>query len=362
MGILVVLDLTIADYNRAILSESMFVSLHVLCLALLIWHYDRKERLRWWEMVLAGILFGWTFLIRGAGVALVIPVILVYAWMTRSWRQPAMVAAGFALLTLSVMSLNLWSYGEFGLVGPQHSTLASALFSYHHFSPDNGPASAQIDAQLRDCQPDIDYDDVPRYRNSFIFAPFEPCMHSRWSPIEVTGLTSDAYREMLTSRFYEVSLRMLEEVGLFLAQPVTNGSDIYSYGDYYASSCSGYFWCDEIYSGTGTELRDQENVIKALTRYPRQIYLGMMYIVHNNYLAVLAGWVMITGFVVVFTDTRSRFMMLVCAGFIFYHLSSTVAAHAFLIRYAEPLTPFFSLMSVITLSVLLRGIVRTIRK
>ena len=130
-GLLLALSLTWGTYNRALLTESAFTSFHVLCFALVIWHSQRRQTLPLWELFLFGALCGWTFLFRGTGLPLIAPVLLVYIFLTRTWVKPLAVLAGFAIFLLAVATFNQWRYGEFGIVGPQQGTLASALFSYH---------------------------------------------------------------------------------------------------------------------------------------------------------------------------------------------------------------------------------------
>ena len=130
----------------------------------------------YWELFLFGLFCGWTFLIRGTGLGLIVPLLALYAYTTRSWTKSIALLAGFAVFLLGVSNYNLWRYGHAGLIGPQDSTLASSLFSYHLFSPDNGATSQKIDSYLRECMGYLDYDDVPRYQNNFIYGAFQPCL------------------------------------------------------------------------------------------------------------------------------------------------------------------------------------------
>ena len=140
-----------------------------------------------WELFLTGALYGWTFLFRGTGLPLIVPVVALYVVAMRGWWKPLAVVAGFTAFLLGVGFYNQWRHGEFGLIGPQEATLASALFSYQLFSSDNGDTSQEMDSALRGCMGYIDYQDIPRHTSSFINHHFKACLEPLWGTDEVTA-------------------------------------------------------------------------------------------------------------------------------------------------------------------------------
>src|SRR5205823_10974566 len=101
-----------------ILTESSFISFHILCLACLINQYQQRHRLKPWQLFAAGILYGWTFLIRPSGINLTIVVILGYLYFTRSWRKAAWLTGGLAIFYGVIVAANGLIYGKPQLTPP----------------------------------------------------------------------------------------------------------------------------------------------------------------------------------------------------------------------------------------------------
>jgi hypothetical protein len=366
-GVMLTLDLTWATYNRAMLTESPFTSFHVLSLAVILWHYDRRQRLRAWELIAAGLLFGWTLLFRGTGLPLIAALLLVYAVMTRALRPALLVALGIGLFLAGVLVHSQWRYGEAGLVGPQHDTLVSALYSYHLFSPGNGGESAALHAGLRECMGYLDYDDVPGYENFFIYNHFNYCLvgydeNFQFIPgprIEVTQRVSKAFRELILSRPFDYARVLLVELGKGLTFDETEAIQINT-SDTLEFICSR--WYDEAFcSETASYQRDVQTAdsLRALTAaldVPSRLHHAAKWISSPTDAVHLAAFVMLCGFVLI--AGRQQLLVVLAVGFIGYQMLVSAAVHVLLARYIDVLSPFFivlSVMAVGTLSEQARG-------
>lgn len=361
-GLLLALNLALGMFNRTLLSESSFVSFHVLCFAFIAWHIQRRRQLSLWELFAFGLLCGWTFLIRGTGLGLIVPVILLYAYITRSWIKPLTLLVGFAVFLLGVSSYNQWRYGHAGLIGPQDSTLASSLFSYHLFSPENGTVSRQIDDHLRNCMGYLDYDDVPRYRNNFIYGAFQPCLFSNMRPVEVASATSSALRELALRRPFDLSRVLIEEAGIGLAYPMHHLFHRFAYDqgaprqfdrlcrDLYGSVCDGL--PDYESSPPGSPI----TILNKVLTYPSQIYLAVEQISSRSPIVILTSFIMLCGFL--WVTTHEKLLVIWCTGFVFYQLLTVSIAHVFIPRYGIILPPFVIVLSVLAIGTVIQGLSR----
>jgi hypothetical protein len=359
-GILLALNLPWGTYNRSILTESAFTSFHVLCFALVIWHSQRRHTLSLGELFLFGALCGWTFLFRGTGLPLIIPVLLVYYFLTRTWVKPLAILAGFTIFLLGVAAFNQWRYGEFGLVGPQQGTLASALFSYHLFSPENGPVSQEMDAALRSCMGYIDYDDVPRFSSNFIFHHFGRCLDPLWGVEQVTAATSKSLVELIRQRPFEFARTLIEEAGNGLA--IASNSEFYTVS-YLATAPERYLrcgrpyrtWCKDFPKADPPPERPILTDLNHALTYPNQIYLAVEQISSRSSVVMLFAFLMLSSFL--WMSTNDKFIVVICVGFVFYQLLTVSVAHVFFPRYGVVLGSFFTVLSVMAIG----GAVRQFR-
>ncbi len=359
VGLLLVLNLAWATYNRAILTEGLFVSFHVLCFAILLWHAQRRQTLRLWEIFAFGMLCGWTLLFRGTGLPLIVPIALIYAFLTRGITRPLALLAGFAVFLLAVGLYNQWRYDEFGLVGPQDDTLVSSLFSYHLFSPENGPTSARIDAALRECMGYLDYDDVPRYINNFIYGHYNLCLVPQWGQAEVTAATSQAFRELVLRRPFAFARVLILEAGTGLKVAIPVMFALHGTED----GLSNPGVCETVYTDcnrfTAQPVPGLAAVLTTLnnaTTYPGQLYLAVDQVSSASDVVILSAFLMLSG--TLWMLTRHKLMVLVGVGFVLYQLLAVSAAHVFIPRYGLILAPFLAVLSVLGAGTALAGIRR----
>jgi hypothetical protein len=254
---------------------------------------------------------------------------------------------------LGVVGYNQWRYGHAGLIGPQDSTLASSLFSYHLFSPDNGDTSREIDGYLRACMGYLDYDDVPRYQHNFIYGAFEPCLYTVMSEPEVASATSSALRELALHRPFDFSRVLVKEAGIGLAYSMHDFFHRFAYEQ--GSPRQFNRLCRDLYGPVCDQLPDYErsrlgSLLIAFNRvltYPSQIYLAVEQISSRSPAVMLMAFIMLCGFL--WVTTHEKLLVLWCAGFVFYQLLTVSVAHIFIPRYGIILHPFFIVLSVLAI-------------
>jgi len=350
VGLLLIINLSWATYNRAIISDGPFISFNVLSFAVLVWHMQRGESVR--------RLYAWTFLFRGTGLVLIAPVLLVYGVAWRGWRKPLWVLVGFAAFLLGVAGFNQWRYNEFGLVGPQHNTFEVGLFAYHLFSPENGEASARIDAALRECMGYLDYDDTQRYGFMFL-THYQQCLHPQWASNTVHEATVDATLEVVKHRTFDFARLFLREWGEMLALQMSSEFDWYRSTAVLAQSQSYY---SDLFTG---EMRTVHPIptlegplqtLDALTVYPLQPYFLIANISSRSDVVMLAAFAMMSGAAWMFA--RYRGLILLAVGFIVYQLATTTVIHYALLRYAQILPPFIAMITVLAAGALANSLRR----
>jgi|GEM_PF-2883424 len=350
-GILLSLNLSWGMYNRIIMTESGFISFNVLSFAVIFWHIQRKHSISYWELFLCGILYGWTLLFRGTGLPLIVPILAIYYFFTRTWFKPLVVMMGFSCFLLTVGLYNQWRYAEFGIIGPQSDTLASALFSYHLFSPENGSTSKEIHEQLSGCMGYLDYHDVPRSINYFIYGHYNPCMEQRWEVDEITQMTSRALRELIVHNPWDFGRVLIEELGIGLKQEAgrefqTKNNQLIQQNDNTQVCHRQIAWCKDFRQIEYTENPFLLNLNRLLT-IPNQVYLVVQGISSNTSAVMLFAFLMLIGFL--WIKNPEKFIVGSLSVFIIYQLTTVSTVHNFIPRYGIILGPFSSIISAITL-------------
>lgn len=365
VGVLLLFELSWSTFNRAILTEGTYISFHVISLAMLIDILERKRTVKIAYLFLFGILIGWTMLYRGTGLPLIPLILLLVLYSVRSVKKTLAFAAGVVIFIGSVGVFNLWRYEEFGLIGPQHDTVVSALTSYHLFSPDNGSASREIDRELRDCIPYLDYDDVPRYLSLFIYNYFNRCLLDQYTRQPLTDLTNKAFRELIFGRPLEFMRSMIQEYGKgFKISPMSNIKG-YSRSETNLRQCRETVnWCDTHIKSpdiTGSQHRQMINIMTALA-FTGQAQLGAQVVTSNSDAVMLFAFLMVSGFL--FVARRDPLLVLICSLFLIYQVATVAAVHVFLIRYTAVFTPFYFIIALLMFEALwtiIRQLTRHIR-
>jgi len=349
VGLVLALDLVWGLYSRQAMTESLFISFHLIALAVLIHHYYLRDAAPRWLLILAGLLFFWAFLMRGSGIVLILPTYFIYIFLVKSWRKALWVLIGASVLGLSIATFNLWRWGEFGLLGDQHDTLASALFSYNLFSPENGAESAKLHSDLAACMPYIDYDDVPRYRNVFIYIHLNPCLlgedtYTIDARNDLTSRVGAALQELIRSRPFDFGREVLAEIITLVAFPVSEEWFPFAFSP--AESCVDEACTEYVVLKLDRDNQALIDLNKILT-VPRQIYQSIAWTSSHSEVVLFAAWAMLGLFALLVSRGSHRFILLICGGFIVYHFLTTALVHTFKSRYTVSLIGFYTVASVI---------------
>ena len=357
-GALLVLDLVWGAINRNVMTEGLFVSLNTISLALMVSHYQRRQRLAAWELLLAGILYGWTFIFRPSNLFLTFLVVPLYLWMTRSLTKTAWITGGFVIIYAALGTFNLWSGGEFRLMGQTGYFTGSPLFVYRLFSPDNGPASRQIDQYLSQCMPGVDYANAMdttaggTKNNEILYGQFIPCLRSY-------GLDLDQSSKLITQSYQEgIIRRPIYYIGALFREGVTfikyNAPNILRFylKPELNNKCEDYPWCKTIRKARfswGNDIPLARFYERAATKL-FQVYLipivPLSWVLpYGDYLPYAVAWAILCLFLLLSTRGEVRFLVVVTLLLIHYIVLSVVAGYGFLDRYSSVLTPFYILLS-----------------
>ncbi len=358
IGTLLAIDLVWGAINRNVMTEGLFVSFNVLSLAFLVSHYDRRQTLSTWELFLVGLLYGWTFIFRPSSLFLTFLIIPLYLWFTRSWRKTAAVSGGMLLIYLVLGLFNLWSSGDFRIMGQSGYYTGSPLFVYRLFSTENGPASQQLGGYLSGCMPDIDFTSVMEptaggvKNNEVLYGQFIPCLNSNGLNLDQTSdLITQAYVEGIKSRPIYYSGVLIREGTTFLKYNVPYILRFYLKPEQ-NNRCTEYPWCENIRQARyswGAGLPFARLYERAATKL-FQIHLLLiqplnLVLPQKSNLPFLAAWLILIVFLVLATRGSTRFLVIACLLFIHYLILSVVSGYGFLERYASILTPFYIILS-----------------
>ncbi len=357
-GILLVSDLVWGAISRNVMTEGLFVSFNTLSLALVVSHYQRRQRISNWEILLAGIFYGWAFIFRPSSLFLTLVFIPLYLWMTRSWIKVVWLTAGFLLIYAALGFFNLWIGGQFRLMGQTGYYTGSPLFVYRLFSPDNGPSSRKLDQYLSECLPGMDYANLMEAtaggtkNNEILYGQFIPCLRNN-------GLDLNQTSQLMTASYQEAIMhRPVYYAGVIFREGVT----FLKYNAPYIlrfylkpelnNQCEDYPWCDHIRKARyswGNDIPLARFYEKAATKL-YQIYLVPIVplswlLPYDDYLPFAVAWILLMVFLLLTTRSDERFLILVALLFIHYIVLSVVAGYGFLERYGSVLTPFYIVLS-----------------
>ncbi len=371
-GLLLLADLVWGSFLRAILTDGVFATLHLLALALLLLHYDRRGRLPAWELVLAGLLYGLVVSFRPSNIFLTPLFPAAYLWLTRSWKKAAYLTVGLALFFLSIGLINLRGAGQFAILlgdtdKPSYTDeyLAFPLLVYKLYDPANGPSSQRMDAYLQTCYPGMVYAEaVDRSsgagfnspnNNDLIYNRVFPCLktQSADAPNGSRGLIRDAYLESLTSAPLRFTQVMAQELAVFLryANPYLLRLHLDPSKNY---SCTDLPWCGTIYDSRAVWDANsswvglyEKSAAKMLQAYLAPVGLFSLFSPDKQYLPYLLSWALTFAFTVIASRGRMRFVALAAAVFVLYTGAVVVASLGFSERYAAMLTPVQAVYSAV---------------
>ncbi len=358
IGVLLTLDLIWGAINRNLMTEGLFVSFNILSLSFLVSHYERRQSVSGWELLLVGILYGWTFIFRPSSLFLTLLIIPLYFWLTHSWRKTAFLAGGFLSIYLLLGLFNLWSSNQFRLLGQSGYYTGSPLFVYRLFSPSNGPASEKLDLYLSNCMPGVDYANAMEptaggaKNNEILYGQFIPCLQDAGLNLdEISSLMTQAYAEGITQRpIYYLGVITREGI-TFLKYNVPYILRFYLKPEL-NNRCKEYPWCEHIRESRytwGANLPFARFYEKAATKI-FQVHLLFirpfnLIFPNDSYLPFATAWLLLISFLLIATRGNIRFLVIACLLFIHYLIFSVVTGYGFLERYASTLTPFYIILS-----------------
>ncbi|MFP4323280.1 MAG: hypothetical protein ACLFTK_12570 [Anaerolineales bacterium] len=382
VGLWLLLDLTWADQNRKLLVESLFMSLHVLSLAVFVWHYQRRrEPVPAWSFVAAGVLYTLAFVVRPSGILLVVVAVVGYRLMF--WRRGAaralLVLMGVMGVVVVFIGFNFTRYGEPRLFGRDGYTVMSSLYGYHHFDPAHGAASAQLDTLLRACLPDVDYDDVPRYyANLFIFGNYGNCIILTQAQTQHDTHINRALFETVLADPFAFGRSVLQDTLSYIAHPMGYYVEYDNANSRALCQSFGLAWCadytqphaptpvddaayylsfvNQIYLPLGEALSlDRPRTGHYIREQPItseiQRQEGLVIRTVNHDVAYFGLFVLFSLWL--WRIPRQRVLVLLSLVVIGYVLFITSLVHVYLARYGVVLTPFYALLSALAVRELL---------
>jgi hypothetical protein len=340
VGIVFLLDINWATMDRVILSEGPFMSFSILSLAALGYLYERRARLHPVALLMAGVLFAWTCTIRPSNMYLLLPIAAAYLLFTRSLRMTAWLSTGMIVLLLASAWLTVAQTGKFRISGGTGYFVAFPLFSYHLFSPSNGPASAQIDHAIKICDPNVDYSKVVILTsNQYLWGDFFGCLSKQgWSDDRVDQTFSEAYVEAIRAHPQQWGESWGGWFVIELGYPLDEAELLITKAVGHLPTQVRAFWLSSIPNPNGDT--DLYNAMDAGTLSWE--YVIAILIVCCAALALV--WVRTTGTIRVVTLGAIVTIAYVCA--------SVPAGHVFLPRYVTLLSPLNTLVFVVVLFVL----------
>jgi hypothetical protein len=358
VGFLAATSLAWASVDRMILTESIFVSFHILCLCVLIYHYDRRDMLRWWELVGAGTLYMWTFLIRPSELLLIIPVGIAYLWFAKNRLQCAWLLVGVIIMTGAFAAYNLNRLGELSLSSGGNGIYASVpLFRYHLFSPDNGPHSRQLDKDLRSCKPGLDYADYSMgTSNYYLWQLFVPCLAKiSTEPNYGSTLFINAYFEAVAKRWGDYINGVLTQSLVFVSEPTQVSAAWHLEPEPYAACIPNTTWCDQMATRYRLDVTKVASFLKPFmvrTQPLMQIQFAVVpYKISPIYgdklpsVSPAAALLMTIVFLTIQLQGSERLLVVASAVFIGYLALSVTAAGYVEFRYIVPVVPIYCLLS-----------------
>ena len=374
-GVFLALDVVWGAYQRWVFTESLTMSFLVISLAVLVSHYTRAKRLRWYELLLAGILFGWTVTLRASNLYFAVAIVVFYLLFTRSPRKTVLVGAGIGLFLLAASLFNLWRFDAFRLSGQQGFFLGWPALGYHLYAPDNGPVSAQFAQEVGACRPELDLTTMEAdWVNYFIWQQIIPCYNGDLEVVteRFSGIFGEAFRR----RPLDYLTSVLRENAMLLAYPMrpTTPFVLQTTIEMFQNplrqpACSDAIdsWCRyrpyprdpyaPLLAGfaSGTNFLVQPYLLVAPPGplppgRTEELYRYMSPPLTQPPSLVVAtlAWLVMLGFTVYRTRGVRRFVVLVSAALIHYVILVVTAAMVYDIlnsRLLTALTPFFALVS-----------------
>ena len=382
IGALFVFDIIWAALTRTILTDALFASFNIMSLALLVSHYDRRTRVEYRELVLSGLLYAWTLTFRPSSLFLAVCLPPLYMWLTRSWKKTLALICGMALFFAVVGLANWRGTGRFFILASRDSYtdvgLAYPLFIYKVYSPDNGPASRQLDGYLQYCFPGVDYatavDRAPggafdSANNMTFMQDVILCVKSAVGAPELAkGLFPKAYMEAFTKQPFRMIQVLYQEHAVFMRynNPYVLRLQLSASKN---SGCHDIPWCDQIRQSHHEWNQEQwlPHIYEKIASKVLQVYLVPVGILagiapERYHLPFTIAWIGLMLFLLLTTRGRIRFLVLLDFLLIQYTVLVVVLGLGFNERYASMLSPLQAVLSGVAYATSIRWIAGGLRK
>lgn len=375
VGGLLMFDLVWGALARSILTDGLFAMSNLLAVGLLLFQYDRRERLSGLELALAGVVYALSMSIRPSNIFLVAIIPPVYLWLTRSWKKVIYLTVGFLVFFAIMGLINLRGSQKFYILSGSGSYtndyLAFPLFLYRLYLPENGPASEKIDQYLQTCFPGEELaNSVNRleegtlsdlHNRDLLYHKIIPCVKSQAeADQDPTNFFAAAYVEALVSHPAKFAQAILREVAIFIRY----GNPYYlrwllnpdnNYG------CTDLVYCDQIEKSRSQW--DQHNLAvglyeklatKVLQVYMLPIRFLATFLPEKRFLPYLVSWAACILLAVLFTRGYERVLAIASNLIIAYTAVIVVAGLGFNERYASMLSPMQTVFSGLIWMLILR--------
>ena len=362
------LDISSSASTRIIHAENIAASCLLISLAMLLSHWDNREKgISLFNIFASGFFFMVAFSIRANLVPILILVPFLYLVIFRSFRFAIVIFLGIVLCFVSMCSFNLLRTGEFSLNSGGSQHLMAALLINGLLDSRNGKASYVIAREWSNMYPEVN-PHVRIHNDTFsesviLLQNFRSRIYSKYkSKEEISKLIRKAYFETLLNKPFKFILTM----GLQFCRAITVRADFLF--EYYVDTwwrqinaplicdwnwCNRMFWNNYSVDGLvisfyhGFYFFSNYHMLLSsfFLHYPTFLINppGESHAINavNNYICVVGGllWFVITCIMFILSDTRTQFIIIICFSLIILNISSFVLSNAILPRYLTPTIP-----------------------
>jgi hypothetical protein len=383
IGFLFVFDLVWGGFSRSFLTDSLFGAFNLLCLGILLDHFDRRGGLGHWDLLIAGLIYGWTLLFRPSNIFLVLLLVPTYVFLTHSWKKTATLILGGIVIFMTAGFINLRGTGTFYILSNKDSYtntyLAFPLFVYNLYSPENGKASLELNSYLTRCYPGENVstkvnrsvgDAVDSANNmNLILKGIVPCIKNN-APNQSLAQTifQQAYLEALFHNPLKFTRTIIQENAIFFRynDPYILRLILDSNKNY---GCNDISWCGFINKSRlswNYHIQYYSLYEKAATKI-LQVYLAPVGLIaaaspERNFLPFNIAWFGMVLFLIIFTRGRERFLAISSFIILQYTSLTVILGFGFTERYAAMMTPLQVVLSGMIYSMVIRAAILLFRK
>lgn len=375
IGVLFSFDLVWGALSRSLMTDSIFAALILICLGLLLDHFDRRQPIGLGEMFISGLVYGLTLLFRPSNIYFAVLLVPLYIFLVRSWKKLILLFSGGALIFLAAGLINLRGTGSFYFISSHDSYTSTytafPLFVYKLFSPDNGPKSLELNQYLSNCYPGVDF--LTRVDRSeggafdsinnmnLILGEIVPCITKAIKdPAIAQTIIPQAYIESILHNPIKFALIMYQENAVFFRY-----NDPYILRWYLDAGknygCESIPWCSEI--GVSHLVWDYQTWYSSL--YEKidtkiiQVYLAPVGLISafysdKNILPYNIVWFGMIVLLILITRGRERFLAIATFVTLQFTCITVIAGLGFTERYAAMLAPLQIVLSGLLFTVIIR--------